>query len=133
MTDAATESWQSHISKRLGRAVAKGKDSSKESGAVKQAMTPAYWAMDYYFDNLRKAVSSIPSGGTEFGEKLKRYAEENIAATHDLIKRLTEAKDFDAVVRIQNEFIRSQLKILGKQSESLGETYTKTGVDLREK
>jgi hypothetical protein len=46
---------------------------------------------------------------------------------------LTEAKDFDAVVRIQNEFIRSQLKILGKQSESLGETYTKTGVDPREK
>ena len=68
-------------------------------------MAPAYWAMDYYFDNLKKIVSSAPSGGTELGEKLKGYAEENIAATHDFIRRLTEAKDFEAVLRIQNEFI----------------------------
>jgi hypothetical protein len=83
-------------------------------------MAPAYWAMDYYFDNLKKAVSSAPSGGTEFAEKLKRYAEENIAATHDFVRRLTEARDFEAVLRIQNEFIRSQLRSFGEQAENLG-------------
>jgi len=54
-----------------GKAVAKGKNSSKQSGVVKQTMAPAYWAMDYYFDNLKKIVSSAPSGGTEFGGTTK--------------------------------------------------------------
>ena len=73
---------------------------------AKQTVATAYWAMDYYFDNLRKIVSSAPSGGTNFGEKLKGYAEENIAATHEFIKQLTRARDFEAVLRIQKEFVR---------------------------
>ena len=85
--------------------------------------------MDYYLDTLKKAVSSAPSGGTEFGEKLKGYAEENIRATHDLIRQLTEARDFEAVLRIQNRFIRSQLEALGQQAESFGEIYTKPSID----
>ena len=113
--------------------MAKGKESSKQSGAARQTMAPAYWAMDYYFDNLKKIVSSAPSGNTELGEKLKGYAEENIAATHDFIKRLTEARDFEAVLRIQNEFIHSQLKAFGEQAGNLGETYTKSAIDPAKK
>jgi hypothetical protein len=36
-----------------------------------QTMPRAYSAMDYYFDHLKKTVVSAPSGGTEFGEKVK--------------------------------------------------------------
>ena len=97
------------------------------------AFVPAYWAMDYYFDTLKKATSSIPSGGTEFGEKLKSYAEENIRATHDLMRQLTEDRDFESVLLIQNQFIRSQLKALDEQSESHGETYRKSAVDPAKK
>jgi hypothetical protein len=39
--------------------------------------------MDYYFDHLKKTVASAPSGGTEFGERVKVYAEKNIAATQE--------------------------------------------------
>jgi len=100
---------------------------------VKQSMAPAYWAMDYYFDNLRKIVSSAPSGGTDFGEKLKRYAEENIAATHDFIKQLTQARDFEAVLRIQREFVRSQFEAFGEQAKNVGETYAKSPFGARDK
>ena len=41
---------------------------------------------NYYFDALKNSESSAPSGGPEFGEKLKDYAEENIKVTHDLIR-----------------------------------------------
>ena len=53
----------------------------------KQTSLPhAYSAMDYYFDHLKKTVASAPSGGTEFGEKVKAYAEKNIAATQEFVR-----------------------------------------------
>ena len=100
---------------------------------AKHPMAPAYWAMDYYFDNLRKIVSSVPSGGTDLGEKLKGYAEENIAAMHDFIKQLTQAKDFEAVLRIQREFVRSQFEGLDEQAKNFGETYVRSPFNARDK
>ena len=38
-------------------------------------MARAYSAMDYYFDHLKKTIASAPSGGTEFGEKVKASQE----------------------------------------------------------
>jgi hypothetical protein len=100
---------------------------------AKQTMATAYWAMDYYFDNLRKIVSSAPSGGTDFGEKLKGYAEENVRAMHDFIKQLTQAKDFEAVLRIQEDFVRSQFEAFDEQAKNLGETYAKSQFGTRDK
>ena len=80
----------------------------------------ALGSMDTYFDYLERTISSSPSGGTEFGEKLKTYAARNIAATHEFIKQLSRAKDFQDVVRIQTKFMQSQLKEFGEQTKSLG-------------
>jgi hypothetical protein len=81
-------------------------------------------AVDTYFDLLKKTISSYPSGGTEFGEKLKSYSEKNIASTHQFIKQLTQAKDFQDMMRIQTEFMQTQLSTFGEQTESLGRAYT---------
>ena len=91
----------------------------------KQAMAQAHEALDVYFDFLKKSVSSFPSGGTELGEKLKAQSVQNIAAVHELVKRLSQAKDFEEALRIQTAFMHSQLNALGKQAASLGEAYTK--------
>jgi transposase InsO family protein len=87
-------------------------------------------AMESFFSSLktertaRKTVQANrrQSGGTNFGEKLKGYVEENIAATHEFIKQLTQAKDFEAVLRNQKEFVRSQFEAFGEQAKTLGET-----------
>jgi hypothetical protein len=42
-----------------------------------------------------------------------------------LVKRLSQAKDFEEALRIQTAFMHSQLNALGKQAASLGEAYTK--------
>ena len=91
----------------------------------KQAMAQAHEALDIYFDFLKKTVSSFPSGGTELGEKLKDQSVQNITAVRELVKRLSQAKDFEEVFRIQIEFMQSQLNALGEQTTSLGEAYTK--------
>ncbi len=95
----------------------------------KQAMAQAHEALDTYFDFLKKSVSSFPSGGTDLGEKLKDQGVQNITAVHELVKRLSQAKDFEEALRIQTAFMHSQLNALGKQAASLGEAYTKAAAD----
>jgi hypothetical protein len=91
----------------------------------KQAMAQAHEALDVYFDFLKKSVSSFPSGGTELGEKLKAQSLQNITAVQDLVKRFSQAKDFEEALRIQTEFMQSQLNAFEEQIKSLGEAYTK--------
>ena len=106
--------------------MAKEKSEGDEFSAIgKQTMARAYSAMDYYFDHLKKTVASAPSGGSEFGEKVKVYAEKNIAATQEFVRDLSYAKDVQDMFRIQMEFMRAQLEAFGEQANSLGEAYIK--------
>jgi hypothetical protein len=91
----------------------------------KETMAHAYSAMDYYFDHLKKTVASAPSAGTEFGEKVKAYAEQNISATQEYVRDLIYAKDTQDIFRIQMEFVRSQLEAFGEQARDLSESYIK--------
>jgi hypothetical protein len=93
--------------------------------ALEQTMEQTRGAVDNYFNFLRKTISSYPSGGTDFGEKLKSYAEKNIAATHEFVLKLSQAKDFQDVVRIQNEFMQTQMNAVGEHTKTLGEEVTK--------
>jgi hypothetical protein len=77
-------------------------------------------AVDTYFDLLKKTVSLFPTGGIEFGEKLKDQAVENIAAIHELIKKLGQAKDLEEAIGIQTEFMLSRLDAFAKQAAILG-------------
>jgi hypothetical protein len=98
----------------------------EELGAIgKQNMARAYSAMDYYFDHLKKTVASAPSGGTEFGERVKECAEHNIAATQEFVRDLSYAKDIQDILRIQMEFMHSQLETFGEQAKDLSEAYIK--------
>ena len=91
----------------------------------KDAMEQARQAMDTYFDFLKKVVWSFPTGGTALGENLKDQSVQNITAVHELVKKLSQAKDFEEALRVQREFMQSQLKAFEEQMKSLGETYTK--------
>jgi hypothetical protein len=95
------------------------------SAIGKQTMVHAYSAMDYYFDHLKKTVASAPTGGTEFGEKVKTCAEQNISATQEFVRDLSYAKDIQDMLRIQMEFMRTQLEAFGEQAKDLGEAYIK--------
>ena len=86
-------------------------------------------AMDGYFDFLHETISSCPTGGTQLGEKLKDYSEKNIAAARDYMRKLSQAKDFAEVARIQTDFMQSQFSAFGEQAKGLGEAYTKAAAD----
>jgi hypothetical protein len=92
---------------------------------VEQTTELALGVVDTYFDFLLKTISSYPSGGTDMGEKLKSYAANNIAATHEFVRRLSQAKDYQDAVRIQRQFTQAQMKAFSEQTKLFGEEVTK--------
>lgn len=85
--------------------------------------------MDSYFDLMGKAIASIPTGGTQLGEKLKGYLETNIATARDYTRKLGRARDFNEVVRTQIGFAQAQFNAFTRQASDLGETYAKTAAE----
>jgi hypothetical protein len=112
----------------LEKAIAKEKSEGDEFSAIgRQTMARAYSAMGYYFDHLKETIASAPSGGTEFGEKVKASAEQNISATQEYVRELTYAKDVQDILRIQNSNGIRAVAIGGvwRAGKNLGEAYIK--------
>jgi hypothetical protein len=97
--------------------------------AIERSKEQARGVMDSYFDFLHKAVASIPTGGTQFGEKLKSYSEKNIATARDYMHKLNQAKDFREFLRIQVDFAQAQYNAFSGQAKDLSEASTKAAPD----
>ena len=82
--------------------------------------------MKNYFAWLQSAMSAAPWGNTDLNKKLLDYSAENTAAAFEFVQKLTKAKNWEDVGKIQNEFMSTQLHSLNEQAKSIGETYTKT-------
>ena len=94
--------------------------------AIKQTVTQTEGAMDNYFNLLQQTMSATPWGKTDFGEKLKSFTEHNIAAAHHHIQKLSQARDFQDIIKIQTEYMQTQLSLFADQAKQLGEAYMKT-------
>jgi hypothetical protein len=81
--------------------------------------------MNTYFDFLKQSISAYPSGGTEFGKKLKRHAEQNVTAVHEYATKLSQAKTVQDAIQIQTEFMQTQFNAFGEQAKDLVETLSK--------
>jgi len=92
---------------------------------IERSKEQARGVMDSYFDFLHKAIASIPTGATPLGDKLKSYSEENIATARDYMHKLSQAKDFGEVLRIQVDFAQAQFNAFSGQAWDLSEASSK--------
>jgi hypothetical protein len=99
--------------------------STKAEQAAEKTLQQAQGAMETYFRWLQTTMSATPWGKTDLVEKWKAYTEKNIAATLDCVHKLSLAKDLQDVVRIQTEFMQSQMSSFAEQAKDLTETFTK--------
>ena len=81
-------------------------------------------AADDYFSLMEKTFS-YPVGVTELAEKMKSYTEQNISATGNFLNKLSKAKDFQDIIRIQTEFMQEQFSVCAEQTTGLTEAFTK--------
>jgi Phasin protein len=93
---------------------------------VEQTMENAQGAMDNYFRLLQNNYFSFLQNfcSPDLAEKMKTYTERNISASAECVGKLSQAKDFQEVFRIQTEFMQTQMNTF-EQAKSLGEAYNK--------
>ena len=91
--------------------------------ALENARRRAHGAMDNYFSFLRNICSP------DLTEKMKTYTARNISASTDWMHKLSQAKDFQEVFRIQSEFMLTQMNTFSEQARSLGEAYNKAATN----
>jgi phasin family protein len=96
---------------------------------AKQIKEQALVVTDDYFKFLKKTISSHPARGSEVGDVLKSHAEKNIDLVQEFVHKLSEAKDFQAALRAQTEFMQSQFVALGEQTKTLSEAYSKSAAN----
>lgn len=58
-------------------------------------------------------------------QKAMEFATQNVAASLDFAQRIVAARDVSEIVRIQSDFIQSQMRTYGEQAKTLGETAAK--------
>ena len=101
------------------------KPSEELSTVASQTMKQARGAMENYLDFFQKNMSASPWAGAELNKKVADYAQQNIATAFGFAQKLTQAKDLQDLVRIQTEFLQTQMKSLTEQAKDLSETATK--------
>ena len=101
------------------------KPSEDMNARVAQTMEQARGAMENYLDFFQKTMSASPWAGTELNKKVADYAQQNVDTAFGFAQKLTQAKDLQDVVRIQTEFLQTQMKLLTEQAKDLSETATK--------
>jgi hypothetical protein len=87
---------------------------------VDQNVEKARGAMDNYFSFLQNIW-----GSNDLTEKMKTYTAQNISASADCMHKLSQAKDFQEVIRIQTEFMQTQMSTFTEQARSLARRIAK--------
>jgi hypothetical protein len=82
-----------------------------------------------YFGCLQKAMSTFPWSNTNLNRILLSNATQNVTATFAFVQKLSQAKNFQEVVRIQTEFMETQMISFNEQAKLLSEIYTKAAED----
>jgi hypothetical protein len=77
-------------------------------------------ATQSYMDTVEKTMRGFPGANDEQIATFKAYIERKVAANRDFVERLLRAKDFQEAVRIQVEYLQSQLKAAAEDASQIG-------------
>jgi hypothetical protein len=86
-------------------------------------------AMDNYFGWLQTAMPMFPWTNTNLNRILLSNAVQNVTATFAFVQKLSQARNFEKVVKIQTEFMETQMKSFNEQARALSEIYSNAAQD----
>jgi hypothetical protein len=110
-------------------AMAKNQDPFQLLTATEQMTKQTQGAVENYFGWLQKTMSTFPWSNTNLNRVLLSNATQNVAATFAFVQRLSQTKNFQDVVKIQSDFMETQMKLFNDQARVLTEIYAKAAED----
>jgi phasin len=96
---------------------------------TEQSMDQVRTAINGYLQFFQRAVPGNVMGGNELSNKVMNYAERNVANAFEFAQKLVQVKDVQDLVKLQTEFIQSQMQAMTEQAKDLSETATKAVMD----
>ena len=103
---------------------------------AERSVEQARKAFDGFISAAHHAVSDIEgrataarTGAKDVSEKAMTFAQRNIVTSFDFAQKLVQARDMQEIMRLQSEYIQSQMKALSDQAKELGETASKATQD----
>jgi hypothetical protein len=77
-------------------------------------------ATQSYMDTVEKTMRGFPGANDEQIATFRAYIERKVAANRDFVEKLLRAKDFQEAVRIQIEYLQSELKAAAEDASQIG-------------
>jgi phasin len=97
--------------------------------AAEHGVIQARQAFDGFMSAAQKAMAKMQeqtvaaqAGAKGASERVMDFAEQNVLNSFDYAQKLVRAKDMEEMLRIQAEFVRTQMEALNAQSQELGKT-----------
>ncbi|WP_111417907.1 phasin family protein [Rhodoplanes roseus] len=96
---------------------------------TEQSMEQVRSAINSYLQFFQRGVPGMPGmpmlGGNELSNKVLGYAERNVATAFDFAQSLMAAKDVQEILKMQTEFLQTQMQAMTEQVKDLSETAIK--------
>src|SRR5262245_3446186 len=103
---------------------------------AEMSVAQAKQAFDGFINAAQQAVSRVETqtaaaqaGATDMSRKAMAFASQNMAASFAFAQRLAQARDVEEVMRLQADFLRSQMQAYAEQARELGASFTQTASD----
>ena len=78
---------------------------------------------------LEDRFMASEAGTNEIGDKAMSFAGRNVSSAFDFAQRILRAEDIQELVRMQTEFVQSQMSVLSEQVKDMGNTISKASTD----
>ena len=74
-------------------------------------------------------IKASQVGALGIRKKAMSFAQRNVLSAFEFAQKIVQAKDIQELIRMQTEFVQSQVQVLSEQVKDLGETVTKTAME----
>ena len=80
-------------------------------------------------DSLEERNATVRAGARDVGQKAVVNAERNVRASLDYAQSLLQARDLTEVIRLQGEYVQTQMRSLAEQAAEMGQLVGKAALD----
>jgi phasin len=96
---------------------------------AKQAFDGFMSAAQQAVSRMETQTAAAQAGATDMSRKAMAFASQNMAASFAFAQQLAQARDVQEVMRLQADFLRSQMQTFTEQARELGAPFVQAGSD----